>query len=198
MLSTGALIVFVVYSETASFDAFLIGIIQQNKSHTIQMIMETVTFLGTEYGVIIIIVLVSIWLLHHHAYTSLKEFLSISLITFITEVSVKEFVHRARPISWLGITASGYSFPSGHSIMTFVIIVEFIIILKRLHLARLWMYIVAFLMVLSVGISRIYLGVHWPSDVFGGWLIGSLIITAYSLLSMYHRLDGLHGKAHYI
>ncbi len=147
------------------------------------IVMELFTLLGNEYTVIVIIVIIGGWLWRRKAYRQVKEFLAISFLSFVTEVSVKELVHRTRPISWLGIPASGYSFPSGHSIMTFVIIVELVIILRRLHLARLWTYTVAFIIVLSVGISRVYLGVHWPSDVFGSWLIGSVIITAYSLLS---------------
>jgi undecaprenyl-diphosphatase len=198
LLCTIDLTACVVSNKTIVFETFLIHAVQQNKSYVLARIMKAITFLGSEYAVVPVIIITGLWLLKRRSYNSLEEFLLLSLISFITEVSVKELVHRTRPISWLGITASGYSFPSGHSIMTFVIIVELVIILRRLHLARLWMYTVAFIIVLSVGISRVYLGVHWPSDVFGGWLIGSVIITAYSLLSMDHRLDGLHGKTHYI
>ncbi len=179
---TLALTVFVVLNKTGAFDAFFIGIIRQNKSHTMQVVMEMFTLLGNEYTVILIIALTGIWLWQRKAYQSLKEFLVISLVSFITEVSIKELVHRIRPVSWLGITASGYSFPSGHSIMTFIIAMEFIIILRRLKLAHWYTYTVLLLIAASVGMSRVYLGVHWPSDVVGSWLMGSVIMIAYALL----------------
>ncbi len=179
---TLALTHFVVLNKTGAFDAFIIGIIQHYKWHTMQIIMETFTLLGNEYTVILIIALTGIWLWQRKAYQSLKEFLVISLVSFITEVSIKELVHRIRPVSWLGITASGYSFPSGHSIMTFIIAMEFIIILRRLKLAHWYTYTVLLLIAASVGMSRVYLGVHWPSDVLGSWLMGSVIMIAYALL----------------
>jgi undecaprenyl-diphosphatase len=140
------------------------------------------TLLGTEYAVILIITLISIWLWKRKAYQSLKRFLVISLVSFITEVSIKELVHRIRPVSWLGITASGFSFPSGHSIMTFIIAIELIIILRRLNLAHWYTYTVLLIIAAAVGMSRVYLGVHWPSDVLGSWLMGSVIIIAYDFL----------------
>jgi undecaprenyl-diphosphatase len=182
LLSTLALTVSVVLDKTGAFDAFFIRIIQQNKSSTMQTVMKMFTLLGNEYAVILIIALIGIRLWMRKAYQSLKGFLVISLVSFITEVSIKELVHRIRPISWLGITASGYSFPSGHSIMTFVIAMELIIILRRLNLARWYTCTVLLLIAASVGMSRVYLGVHWPSDVLGSWLMGSVIITAYPLL----------------
>ena len=178
LVSVLALTLLVEAGRTGEFDAFLIGIVQHNKSRTMQILMEMVTFTGTVYGVILILAGVSIWLWRRRALPSLKEFLGISLFSFITEVAAKVLVHRARPSSWLGITEPGYSFPSGHSIMTFVIAVELIIILRRLGLARWWAVAALLCIAAAVGVSRIYLGVHWPTDVLGSWLMGSVIITA--------------------
>ena len=187
LASVLALTLLVEAGRTGEFDAFLIGIVQHNKSRTMQILMEMVTLTGTVYGVILILAGVSIWLWRRRALPSLKEFLGISLFSFITEVAAKVLVHRARPSSWLGITEPGYSFPSGHSIMTFVIAVELIIILRRLGLAR-WCAVAALLCIAAaVGVSRIYLGVHWPTDVLGSWLMGSVIITACALLPLENK-----------
>ena len=184
LVSAVALTVLVEAGKTGSFDAFFTGIIQHNKSRAMQILMEMVTFTGTAYGVILILAGIGIWLWSRRAFSALKDVLGISLISFITEVSVKELVHRARPSSWLGITAPGYSFPSGHSIMVFVIAVELIIILRRFGRARWWMVTALLCIAAAVGMSRIYLGVHWPTDVLGSWFMGSIIITAVNIVDI--------------
>ncbi len=184
LVSVAALTVLVEAGKTGAFDAFFTGIIQHNKSRTMQILMEMVTFIGTAYGVILILAGICICLWRRRALPALKDVLGISLFSFITEISVKELVHRSRPLSWLGITASGYSFPSGHAIMIFVIAVELIIILRRFGLARWWMVTALLCIAAAVGVSRIYLGVHWPTDVLGSWLMGSIIITAVNIVDI--------------
>ncbi len=163
---------------TSAFDTAVIHAVQSDKSVTMQAFMEGITTLGTFVGVVAILILAGIWLWHRRAYPALKELLAVALVSFVTEVVVKVLVHRARPVSWLGIHEPGYSFPSGHAIMSFVIAVELVLILHRLGRLRLWKAAVLLGLAAAVGISRIYLGVHWPTDVIGSWLMGSVIILA--------------------
>lgn len=68
------------------------------------------------------------------------------------------------------------SFPSGHAMMSAVVYLTLGALLARLaHDLRLKIYVlgVALTVVLMVGLSRIYLGVHWPSDVAAGWAVGA-------------------------
>src|SRR5690554_5624105 len=64
-------------------------------------------------------------------------------------------------------TATGYSFPSGHSTGAASFYSALALSYKKKALS-----ILAALMILLVGLSRLYLGVHWPLDVFGGWTLG--------------------------
>jgi len=72
------------------------------------------------------------------------------------------------------------SFPSGHSMLsaaTYLTLAMLIASLQTRRSTKGLVYALAIALVLSIGMSRVYLGVHWPTDVLGGWALGA----AYSL-----------------
>lgn len=99
------------------------------------------------------------------------------------------------------VSVTHYSYPSGHSlaVATFYVTIGLILCeYYRSHYQRMAIFFLGAVMMILVGGSRIYLGVHYPSDVLGGLAMGSawaLIIPAF--LS-YHRRDGRqdHADAH--
>lgn len=69
-----------------------------------------------------------------------------------------------------------HSFPSGHSTIsaaTFLTMAAVLSSLEPRRRAKAFVFTVAILMTMAVGLSRIYLGVHWPTDVLGGWTLGA-------------------------
>ncbi|HQU90777.1 MAG TPA: phosphatase PAP2 family protein [Pyrinomonadaceae bacterium] len=96
----------------------------------------------------------------------------------ILNVTLKEIYQRQRPEAFFGYDLPpSYSFPSGHALGSFC----FLGILAWLLAAnvegtsrKLAIYIVSSLLILSIGLSRIYLGVHYPSDVLAGYLVASV------------------------
>lgn len=90
----------------------------------------------------------------------------------------KTFVGRVRPPAALALPPfeTSPSFPSGHTLSTtaLMVIVGYLVVLTfhrsvRRHLAL----VLALLLAVGVGLSRVYLGQHWLTDVFAGWLVGA-------------------------
>ena len=105
---------------------------------------------------------------------------------------LKHFVLRQRPDASLHlVTQGGYSFPSGHSV-TSVIFYGLLLYLiqkncKNERLRDILSVICGFL-ALIIGPSRIYVGVHWPTDVLAGWCIGgAILILAITLVKKYAK-----------
>ena len=91
---------------------------------------------------------------------------------------IKNTIVRARPdlIPHL-VEASGYSFPSGHSANSAIVYLTLAALasqVTRRRATRLYLFAIAIVIAGAVGISRVYLGVHWPSDVMAGWSFGTL------------------------
>lgn len=124
---------------------------------------------------------VVILLIHRRRGAALVFGASVLLAQAASEL-IKFGVGRSRPevVPHLDLVYSS-SFPSGHAMMSPVVYLTLAVVLaasrqarveKVLHLAF------ALLLVFAIGVSRIYLGVHWPTDVLGGWTLGCAIAAA--------------------
>lgn len=92
--------------------------------------------------------------------------------------ALKHFFHQARPSVFPHIvTESGYSFPSGHATMSFCLFGFWaaFLLMRRSHLA--WRVVGAvglLALAASIALSRLYLGVHWPTDILAGFLVATI------------------------
>ena len=103
-----------------------------------------------------------------------------SISTSILNILIKSLVHRVRPSSDLIhvlVNLKDFSFPSGHvmfytSFFGFLLFLTYVLLKKHFERGVL-MGLFVFL-ILTIGVSRIYLGDHWASDVFGAYLFGTI------------------------
>lgn len=99
---------------------------------------------------------------------------------------IKRVYARPRPSGLTGVTSSSYAFPSGHATASAAVCGALAYVLWREgFVSRNASIALAVLVPLLVGVSRLYLNVHWATDVLGGWSAG-LLIALFSVL-LYHR-----------
>jgi undecaprenyl-diphosphatase len=114
----------------------------------------------------------------------------LSMVPMAAGNAIKELVGRPRPdYLLLGPMPGNMSFPSGHSIWV-VLFCGILILLAeeqvRAPLVRRVVQVGLVLLILAVGASRVYLGVHWPSDIIGGYFFGTM--TLLGLVQLRNRL----------
>ena len=104
---------------------------------------------------------------------------------------LKIFIQRARPDEIFGlISNSGYSFPSGHaatSMIFYGILGYFLLYLCQKRWQKIIIASVLAVTIFMIGISRMYLGVHWMSDILGGWLFG--MMTIFGTIFIYRKWE---------
>lgn len=179
-LITGSLYIFlrladyVLREQTISFDAGIIQAVYTWRSPLLTDIMNGISFLGSHVFLGVSMIAIILFLLR----TNKK---SAFLFSFILTSGIglnfllKLFFERPRPELMPLVYEPSYSFPSGHAMNSFIFYaaVSFFIFrhLKMKTLA--WVHIGASaLLVALIGLSRIYLGVHYPSDVIAGYAAG--------------------------
>lgn len=97
---------------------------------------------------------------------------------FVEEYNVKLLRLIDKSTDPMDVAAQGYSFPSGHSANSATVYGSLAAHEKK----RKWLWVLAFVLPLLVGFSRVYVGAHFPTDVFCGWALGALIVLLIPIL----------------
>lgn len=105
----------------------------------------------------------------------------ITIISTVFNFLTKNIVLRTRPDHLRLIEETGYSFPSGHAMgsITFYGFIIFLLSKSKINkYLKTFLSVIIGLTIFLIGISRIYVGVHYPSDIIGGFLLGYIILIS--------------------
>lgn len=135
-----------------------------------------ITALGGVAVLMLTTLVVSIFFLLLRRWTSALYILATIASGVLISSGAKDFFDRPRPdlVPHDAIVHTA-SFPSGHSMMAAIVYLSLGVLIARVQPRfglKLYVMSVAIMLTLLVGISRIYMGVHWPTDVAAGWLAG--------------------------
>lgn len=168
-----------------SFDNFFIGQIYHNHTQFPLLFFRTLSQIGGTFWTIVITIVLVAWLSAFKYYYA-AIFLAINkIVVAVINTIIKDVIQRPRPEHHHFMYESSFSYPSGHSSSALslyipLLIICFFIFKKISH--RVLISTLAILMVLIIGYSRIYVGVHYPSDVFGAYLLAASVLTSTILI----------------
>lgn len=147
------------------------------RTEAVGELMHALTFLGSEPTLLVATLVLVGWCLFRQLY---RQSAVITLGMFgaaVLTVGIKDLVQRARPPARfrLGPPDPSYSFPSGHTLTTTVFVILLVATLwpSLRVVGRRSAVVVAFLIAMGVGLSRLYLGYHWTTDVVASWFIAA-------------------------
>jgi undecaprenyl-diphosphatase len=161
---------------TQAFDDKVLHWMATHRSPTLNSVMLEITFLGTATVVMMVVGVSAMFLwLTKHRYSALLLLISTTGGILLNGLLKVGFLRpRPRIIEWT-TSAVSWSFPSGHAMSAAVVYGTVAYLAARLQkrrLHRVLTLLVAALVILAIAISRLYLGVHYPSDVIAGIIIG--------------------------
>jgi undecaprenyl-diphosphatase len=194
-----ALAVMVSTDLTDTFDGTIIAAVRAAALHDLLAPLRIITELGSTSAVIVVAFLtfavgaaIGPW---RHG---LAGALTIGVAS-VANSALKTVMARARPDALDPIVVEhGFSFPSGHSALGMVAygVLAVLISRSRLPLAVRRMVIVALAVLIGlIGLSRVWLGVHYPTDVLAGWAAGGVIVLVYAAITRRVSLEPAEGAA---
>lgn len=138
------------------------------------------SWLGDWERVVLIGITFLIVLMYYRQYREAWFLSGVVAIAKLLSVLLKELFERIRPDMTLWLTdASGFAFPSGHATVAMALYggLGYLAWRQLKHLiTRYLTLVICFILVVGIGLSRVYLRVHWLTDVLGGWLLGAAVL----------------------
>lgn len=177
--------------ELGAFDDAIADPIHQLRSPGLTRIMQIVTWMGDRTAYIIFTI--SLFIFFYLRYRSFIFPLQTTMVLLIAgglNRWLKNLIDRSRPTAEHLVEATSMSFPSGHamsSIAFFGFLIYLVWRLISIDWIRWLLSFVLGLLILLIGFSRVYLGVHYPSDVLAGYAAGGSCLAVFISIFTYVR-----------
>lgn len=179
----------------ASYDTAITDYVLSFRNPMLTKYFVFVTDIGDVNGYLIVLSLFAFisWLVLKRWKYVLQATIVLALATF-SNMALKRFIDRARPGIEHLVSVKTLSYPSGHAMSAMAFFGFLMYLISKLDIHRVLKYFLIFifgLLILSIGISRIYLGVHFPSDIAGGFIAGFIwvvfCVLVFDLIELFRR-----------
>lgn len=164
--------------EGILFDVRLLEFIHKDINPILLKMMEGVSYLGSEKFLVPIMLIIIVFNLIKKNIRESIFLLVNTLGSFTLNSLIKQIFQRTRPFDFSLVKQGGLSYPSGHSMVVMSMYLSIFYLLTRKEEdknKRILIGLVIGIYIVSMGVSRIYLGVHWPTDIIGGYICGYLL-----------------------
>lgn len=171
---------------TLLIDNFLYERLMLFQSPSIDVLMKSITTLGNTIPVLCIACFVMIFLKKKERYL----FGTNIIITVLSNQIIKRIIKRPRPDHLKLIKQGGYSYPSGHAMIAiglYGLLLYFVNKKIKDKKQRFFFSSILIIIIIGIGISRVYVGVHYPSDVIAGYLLSSIILICEIMYWRHYR-----------
>lgn len=171
--------ILVITNNLTLFDDKIYQFIISFQNDTLTNIMKVITSLANPLTIVslcLISLLSLIW-----KYKASIYLIIVTIISTVFNFLTKNIVLRTRPDHLRLIEETGYSFPSGHAMGSIAFYGFIIFLLSKSKInknLKIFLSVIIGLTIFLIGISRIYVGVHYPSDIIGGFLLGYIILIS--------------------
>lgn len=172
------------------WDESILLAIHSTSNPQLDVFASTLTHFGVFWGVFPVAMVISIILLLKRRWRSLAYLLPTLLGSIVINRTAKVLLHRVRPHLWESPAPEfDYGFPSGHAMSSMTLVAALVILAWGTRWCW-WVLLVGGLFVLAIAWTRLYLGVHYPSDIIAGWMASLAWAIGVSLLIRPHSTRG--------
>lgn len=190
--------------EASAFDTAVRSAIHAHANPALTIVMSAITHLGDPLT-LAVLALFSFAVFWHRGWKRGAAWIALTMAgALVLDNTLKLAFHRPRPVAFFGVSPRSYSFPSGHALGSFCFYATLAALIahrmrdcqgRTNRLARVVLGITAAALIGIIGFSRIYLGVHYPTDVIAGYIAAAIWVSALVFADRFRqrfrRRDGL-------
>lgn len=185
---SGCLVVFIILgilainNLTQYFDSFVYKVITSYKSDLLTRVLTIITSLANYKSILIYnIIIIGYMIISKKSKLLMIPFNSILSVLFNNLFKI--IFRRNRPLLIALIKETGYSYPSGHAMISILFFgtISYLVSKSNLKYKNIIRVVIG-IFIIIIGISRIYLGVHYASDIIGGYLLGLIVLLSSNMI----------------